>query len=103
MRLTNDCYLITLKAGGTEYYYRQGDHWVKHSTRGRRFQATAEQVLNHLLPALAGVNPKVIAEVRHRDFDEGTGQLLDELRKNWLASPHPHEGLAKAGRAADRA
>jgi hypothetical protein len=52
MRLTNDSYLITLSAGnGTEHYYREGPHWIQVSTRGRKFQATAEQVLKHLLPA----------------------------------------------------
>ncbi len=80
MRLTNDCYLITLKAGGVEYYFRDGDSWVKQSTRGRRFNATAEQVLNHLLPALAGVKPRVSVEVKHRDLDFETGRLLDTLR-----------------------
>jgi len=80
MRLTNDCYLITLRAGGVEYYFRDGDGWVKQSTRGRRFKATAEQVLNHLLPALAGVKPRVSIEVQHRDLDFDTGRLLDALR-----------------------
>jgi hypothetical protein len=80
MRLTNDCYLITLRAGGVEYYFRHGHGWVKQSTTGRRFKATAEQVLNHLLPALAGVNPRVSVEVQHRDLDVEAGTLLDGLR-----------------------
>lgn len=80
MRLTNDCYLITLRAGGAEHYYRDGAGWVKRSTRGRKFKATSEQVLNHLLPALAGINSKVSVEVRHRDFDSAAGLLLDRLR-----------------------
>ena len=85
MRLTNDCYLISLRAGGTEYYFRQGRGWIKRSVRGRRFEATAEQVLNHLLPALAGVNPKVSAEVRHRDLEPAAGALLDSLRTEGAA------------------
>ena len=81
MRLTNDCYLITLYAGNRiEYYYRDGDHWVKRSTRGRKFKATAEQVLNHLLPALSEVNSKVSIKVNHCDFDDATSRKLDELR-----------------------
>lgn len=82
MRLTNDCYLITLKAGsGVEHYYRDGDVWVKQSVRGRRFRATAEQVLNHLLPALAGVKESVAVEVRHRDLDADANARLGQLRR----------------------
>lgn len=80
MRLTNDSYLVTLRAGGVERYYRDGAGWVKQSTRGRRFEATAEQVLNHLLPALAGVKPNVSVEVRHRDLDPEAARTLDRLR-----------------------
>jgi hypothetical protein len=83
MRLTNDCYLITLHAGnGVEHYYRDGANWVKESTRGRKFKATAEQVLNHLLPALAGLNPKVAVTVEHRDSSAAAAEFLDRLRAN---------------------
>jgi hypothetical protein len=41
---------------------------VKVSTRGRVFRATAEQVLNHLLPALAGITRlPVTVEVEHHE------------------------------------
>lgn len=65
--LRNDTYVIILRAGrGTERYYRDKIGWVKVSTRGRMFRATAEQVLNHLLPALAGVGGTgVNIEVEH--------------------------------------
>ena len=39
----------------TERYYRDQAGWLKVSARGRKFRATAEQVLNHVLPALAGI------------------------------------------------
>jgi hypothetical protein len=85
VRLTNDCYLITLRIGsGTERYFRDGDRWVKLTTRGRTMPATAEQVMNHLLPALAGVKRGITVQVEHRDLNESAGKLLDELR----ASPH---------------
>ena len=81
MRLTNDCYLITLHVGnGVERYYRDGETWVKASTRGRRFRATPEQVLNHLLPALAGVKPRVSVSVQHRYLDETAARILETLR-----------------------
>jgi hypothetical protein len=82
MRLTNDCYLVTLQFNsGVEHYYRDGDRWTKLTTRGRRMPATAEQVMNHLLPALAGVKPGIEVSVRHRDMAEEAGQTLDRLRR----------------------
>ncbi len=34
MRLTNDCYLVTLEFGsGVEHYYRDGERWTKLTTR----------------------------------------------------------------------
>lgn len=54
MKKTNDTYCIVFEGRSThERYYRDKDDWVKVSNRGRVFRATAEQVLNHLLPALA--------------------------------------------------
>ena len=54
MKKTNDTYCIVLKGKNiTERYYRDSEGWLKISNRGRAFRATAEQVLNHLLPALA--------------------------------------------------
>lgn len=54
MKKTNDTYCIVLKGRSTtERYYRDPAGWLKVSSRGRPFRATAEQVLNHLLPALA--------------------------------------------------
>ncbi len=54
MRMTNDTYCIVFRGKRTsEQYYRDGTGWLKVSARGRVFRATAEQVLNHLLPALA--------------------------------------------------
>ena len=67
--LRNDTYIVLLHTGsGTERYYRDKTGWVKISTRGRAFRATAEQVLNHLLPALAGVAGALVSvEVEHHE------------------------------------
>ena len=82
MRLTNDCYLVTLEFdSGVEHYYRDGDRWTKLTTRGRRMPATAEQVMNHLLPALAGVKPGIEVTVQHRDLSDEAGDTLDRLRR----------------------
>lgn len=72
MDLTNDSYLILLrntKMGAVERYYhdkRMANNTkccMKESVRGNTFRATAEQVLNHLLPALAGIQPVIPVKV----------------------------------------
>ncbi len=65
--LRNDTYIVLLHMRDrTERYYRDKHGWVKISVRGRAFRATAEQVLNHLLPALAGLaGASVSVEVEH--------------------------------------
>ncbi len=66
MNLTNDSYIILIGTKNfTERYCRDKDGWLKISARGRKFRMTAEQVLNHLLPAAAGVKPNVILKVKH--------------------------------------
>ena len=73
MDLTNDSYVIVISGkNSSERYYRDRQGWVKESTRGRIFRATAEQVLNHVLPAVAGLKPNVSIRVEHR---ESVGQL----------------------------
>jgi hypothetical protein len=68
MKLTNDSYLIRIGTGNfTERYCRDKSGWLKVSARGRTFRMTAEQVLNHLLPALAGLKPNLTVKVEHRD------------------------------------
>ncbi len=54
MKMTNDTYCVVFLGKRTrERYYRDKNGWLKVSNRGRVFRATPEQVLNHLLPALA--------------------------------------------------
>ena len=68
MDLTNDSYVILISTKtSTERYYRDETGWLKVSTRGRTFRATAEQVLNHVLPALAGIKPNVTIKIEHRE------------------------------------
>jgi hypothetical protein len=67
MDLTNDSYVILIATKTwTERYYRDKAGWVKVSARGRKFRATAEQVLNHVLPALAGLKPNLTVTVEHK-------------------------------------
>lgn len=68
MKLTNDSYLILMGTRNfSERYYRDKTGWLKISARGRKFRMTAEQVLNHLLPALAGVKPNLSVKVEYRE------------------------------------
>jgi hypothetical protein len=59
--------IIRSKTGKTERYYRDEDGWLKVSMRGRTFRMTAEQVLNHVLPAIAGIKPNVTIKVEHHE------------------------------------
>lgn len=69
MNLKNECYTIWLGTKNfTEKYYKDGKGWVKISAKGKEYRMTAEQVLNHLLPALAGVKPHIILKVEHTDI-----------------------------------
>ena len=69
MNLTNDRYLVVIGTRNfTERYYRDEKGWLKLSARGRRFRMTAEQVLNHILPTLAGIRPNVTIEVEYHDL-----------------------------------
>jgi hypothetical protein len=67
MKLTNDSYVITMGTKNfTETYYKDKDGWVKISAKGNKFRMTAEQLLNHLLPAFAGIKPNLIVRIEHK-------------------------------------
>jgi hypothetical protein len=71
MNLTNESYVILIRTKtSTEFYYRDKSGWYKVSTRGRKLRATAEQILNHVLPAVAGVKPNVTIKVEHYEDPE---------------------------------
>jgi hypothetical protein len=68
MKLTNDSYIILICTKNVmERYYRDKTGWLKISARGRKFRLTAEQVLNHVLPAVAGIKPNLTIKVEHQD------------------------------------
>lgn len=54
----------------TEKYYKENGKWIKISARGKKFIMTAEQILNHLLPALAGLKKNLIIKVEHEEKAE---------------------------------
>jgi len=68
MKLTNDSYIISMSIKNfTEKYFRDGNGWVKISAQGKKFRMTAEQVLNHLLPALADIKPGLTVKVNYNN------------------------------------
>lgn len=67
MNLKNESYTILMGTKNfTERYARDAKGWYKVSAKGNIFRMTAEQVLNHLLPAVAGVKPNVLVKVEHK-------------------------------------
>lgn len=66
MNLKNDSYIIYMGTKNfTEKYYKDDKGWVKISARGNKFRMTAEQLLNHLLPAIAEVKPNLFWKVEY--------------------------------------
>ena len=78
MKLTNDNYIILIGTKKfTERYYRDKAGWLKVSARGRTFRMTAEQVLNHVLPAVAGIKPNLTIKVEHLSRSQSTDPNYD--------------------------
>lgn len=76
MKLTNDSYVIYIGTKNfTEKYYKDKNDWVKISARGKEFRMTAEQVLNHLLPAIAGIKPNITLKVEHHETEQNKDKL----------------------------
>jgi hypothetical protein len=71
MDLNNKSYTIFIGTKNfTEKYYKDENGWLKISAKGNKFRMTAEQVLNHLLPAIAGVKKNLIMKVEHQDITQ---------------------------------
>ncbi|MBI0584367.1 MAG: hypothetical protein ISF22_09100 [Methanomassiliicoccus sp.] len=80
MNLTNESYVIKIIGkSSTEFYYKNEGSWYKVSARGRKFKATAEQVLNHILPAVAGIKPNVTIKVEH--YEGAEKRVLPAIRE----------------------
>ena len=68
MNLKNENYVILMGTKNfTERYFKDKKGWVKISAKGKEFRMTAEQVLNHLLPAVAGVKSNISLKVEHHE------------------------------------
>lgn len=77
MNLSNDSYTIYIGTKNfTEKYYKDEKGWLKISAKGNTFRMSAEQVLNHLLPAIAGVKENLILKVEHHDLPKKVKVLI---------------------------
>jgi hypothetical protein len=73
MKLTNNSYTIFIGSKNfSDRYYRDKAGWLKVSASGRTFRMMAEQVLNHVLPTLAGIKPNLAVKVEHCDANVST-------------------------------
>ena len=71
MKLTNDSYIISMGTKNfTEKYFRDEDGWTKISAKGKKFRMTAEQLLNHLLPAISNIKPGLKWKVEYKHKKE---------------------------------
>lgn len=78
MKMSNDTYCVVVRGKNTsERYFRDQQGWLKVSSRGRHFRATAEQVLNHLLPALSFAE-RLHLQVTVEHYDAPYWQTLSE-------------------------
>ena len=78
MKLTNDTYCVAFSGQRiSERYYRDQAGWLTVSNRGRVFRMTAEQVLNHLLPALAFAETKKL-KVAVEHYERAYWETLHE-------------------------
>jgi hypothetical protein len=54
----NECVVyITTKHGYTQSYRREKNGWTQTSPNGKVRPLSAEQLLSHILPSLAGIGP----------------------------------------------
>ena len=98
MNLTNQSYVIWLSTKSfTERYSRDREGWLKVSARGRKFRMTAEQVLNHLLPALAGIKPGLTVAVEHHPRRDSPARSRMSLRSAGRRRPMRRPGTRTAG------
>ena len=66
MKNTDYLVYLTTKKGSRTKFARDGRGWTQTASSGVRRRCTAEQVLNHLLPALVLGEAVLTAEVRLR-------------------------------------
>jgi len=80
MTRRNTDYRITFRSKTGRFYYsfaKDAGGWYQITAAGNRHKATAEQVLNHVLPALAKVKPGLEIAVEYAPVDPGLDSSVD--------------------------
>lgn len=72
MKNTDYVICMTTKGGREWKYFKEGTVWTQVGPEGQAHRMTAEQVLNHLLPAIAGIKPLSV-KIVHRPSVESQG------------------------------
>ncbi|MDP4221274.1 MAG: hypothetical protein Q8916_04105 [Bacteroidota bacterium] len=84
--LHNTEFRITFSNANTgRLYYRfakNASGWYQKTAAGNRHKATAEQVLNHLLPALSGIKPNAKVTVDYRPAARSTKPASKPSRRS---------------------
>lgn len=66
MKNTDYVIYITTPGGQTWSHVKEGDGWIRTGPNSRVHRMTAEQLLSHLLPPLAGDQPNLSVTVERR-------------------------------------
>ena len=69
---------ITTRRGRTWAYRRDKEGWTQTGPSGKMHRMTAEQLLSHLLPVLAGDQPAAKIVVERRNPDERNDKMIDK-------------------------
>ncbi len=66
--MRNSDYMIRIatKSGRTWRHVKDGESWKRTGPNGRVYRMSADQLLSHLLPPLAGDQPGLTVSVRPR-------------------------------------
>jgi hypothetical protein len=70
--LKNDECIIYIKTkhGSTQIFRKEKNGWAQTSSRGVVRPCTAEQVLSHILPPLAGISPATVTVEPEKEAKE---------------------------------
>jgi len=73
----NECTIyITTKRGYVQRYRKEKDGWTQTSPNGKVRQLTAEQLLSHILPPLAGISPASVRVEPDKQKRDDVGEKL---------------------------
>jgi hypothetical protein len=87
MKNTDYVIYVTTKHGQTYRYSKEDNGWTQTAPTGRVRRLSAEQLLSHLLPPLAGDQPGLSVRVEPIDNRGGLGDSSPSLNRRVVSSP----------------